>query len=325
MATGDIITATRYNQIQATVSSVLGVGSGDSGYGQQLQSTQVAATQIITAVHMNRLRNDMLSTFIHQTGSNSGFTLPLLEAGTDLVSDAPSSVGNNEYESYPLLATTLLSNRNNYPNFNTLPPPTSIVNYTPEFNRTISSRNTPWGGAGQAQSVFHEVRIQFETANDRRYFFNTGSQIRIEASLTNFPGGGGQGKFTNWSSMLSGMGRVIFKSFETTNTGISGTPLAIGNYSLTSNYQIIFTKGGSGLYSNNSYVIKARQEDSRTILFLIEFNDLDTGSGTPFGTDEPVEGLLTSRVGQFRATGTTIGSVTKVIAPSPFYQNIRTL
>lgn len=322
MATGDIITATRYNQIQATVSSVLGVGANDSGYGQTLASSQVASTQIITADHMNKLRTDMLSIYVHQTGSGTGFILPVIDSGLDLVSDAPSAVGKNEYDSYPALATTLLANRNTYTS------QSRLNNFTLEPNKIISTRNTAWGGTTQSQSVFHEVRIQFASANARRYYFNTGSEIRFVASLNNFPGGAGQAKFNNWSGMLTGMGTISFSSFETVNTG-SGTAQPIGNFDLTSTYQTIFVKSGSDVYSDNTYIIKAREVDSSTLAFLIEFNDLDTGSGTIlggiYGADEPVEGLLTSSVQQFRATGTSIGSVNKIIVPAPQYQNTRTL
>ena len=320
MATGDLITATRYNQIQATVSSVLGTGAGDSGYGQSLTSSQVSSSQNITADHMNRLRADMLSTYVHQQGSASGFTLPTIDAGSDLVSDAPSGVGKNEYASYPILANTLLANRNTFTS------QSRTNNFSLESNRITSSRNTPWGGDSQAQSVFHEVRVQFANANVRRHFFNTGSEIRFEATLTNFPGGDGLDKFNNWSGMFAGMGTISFGSSETTNTG-SGTAQSIGNFDLTSSYQTVFIKSGSNIYSDNTYIIKARQVDARTISFLIEFNDLHIGSNQDgFGpVDEPVEGVLRSRVHQFRATGTTISNIAKVIAPIPSYQNIRNL
>jgi hypothetical protein len=309
MATGDIITATRYNQIQATVASVLGVGSGNSGYGQLLASSQISATQQVTADHMNRLRTDMLTCYIHQQGSNTGFTLPLIVAGTDLVSDAPSTVGKNEYASYPILSTSLLANRNNYTS------QALLNNFSVEANKSVSVRTTPWGGSFQYQSIFHEIRVQFSNANERRYFFNTGSQIRFDATLSNFPGGEGQAKFNNWVSMFSGMGTISFGSSQTGATG-SGTGQSIGNFNLTSNYQTVFNKSGSGFYSNNTYIIKAREIDTRTIVFLIEFNDIDAGSTV----DNPVTGTLTSRVHQYRATGTTISNVAKVVSPNPVYQ-----
>jgi hypothetical protein len=84
------------------------------------------------------------------------------------------------------------------------------------------------------------------------------------------------------------------------------------------------------LYSDNNYIIKAREVDSRTIEFLIEFNDLDQGSNSGLGgfgpVDEPVEGILTSRVSQLRATGNTITeNITPVVVQTPTYQNIRIL
>lgn len=320
MASGEIITATRYNQIQGVVSSVLGVGANDTGYGRPLISSQVLPTQTITSEHMNRLRRDMLSAYVHQTGSNTGFILPVLDSGVDLVSDAPSAIGKNEYASYPILANTLFSNRNTY----TVAAITN--NFTTEFNRITSSRNTAWGGTGQSQSIFHEIRVQFISANDRRYFFNTGGEIRFEANLSNFPGGTGLQKFDNWRGMFVGMGTIFFKSQITTSTG-SGTSSSIGNFNLTSSYQQVFKKDGTGLYSDNNYIIKAQEIDSRTIQFLIEFNDSDQGSNQFGGgpVDEPVEGVLVSRVHQFRATGTGIGNIDKVIANSPTYQNLKNL
>lgn len=53
MAVGDIITAVRYNNIQDTVEDVLGVGSGNFGYGQNTASNQVPVEKIVTASDMN--------------------------------------------------------------------------------------------------------------------------------------------------------------------------------------------------------------------------------------------------------------------------------
>jgi hypothetical protein len=66
MAIGDPITAARYNVIQSTVSNVLSTGSGDSGYGQTLQSSQVAQNQLIEDDHMNTLRLDIRKAYLHQ-------------------------------------------------------------------------------------------------------------------------------------------------------------------------------------------------------------------------------------------------------------------
>lgn len=320
MATGDIITATRYNQIQATVGSVLGIGAANSGYGIPLASSQVNITKTITAEDMAKLRKDMLAIYVHQTGSNTEFSLPIIEK-EDFISDSPI-VGKNEYDIYTAESNRLLTNRNNYD------PDALLSNFTLEPNKIISTRSTSWGGDTQSQSIFHEVEVRFASANARRHFFNTGSEIRFAADLKNFPGGDGQLKFNNWSDMFTAMGTVRFKSFETTvSPGAGGTTQPIGNFGLTNTYQVLFIKSGSGLYSDNTYVIKGRAVNSSTISFLIEFNDLDVGSNQDgFGpVDEPVEGILTSQVDQFRATGTITGNVTKVIVASPVYRNTITL
>lgn len=318
MASGDIITASRYNQIQSRIATILGNGSANAGYGQNLVSNQVSPSQLITALHMNRLRTDMLTSYVHQNGSVSGFNLPEIIAGSDLISDAPSAAGKNEYQSYNNLSNTLLAERNNY---------SSVAlnnNFSSELNRLVSTRTSAWGGAQQVQTVTHEFTVSFGSGNARRHFFNTGSQIRIEATLNNFPGGGGLQKFNNWSGMFTGMGIISFGSINTTNNG-SGTTQAIGNFNLTSSFQTIFIKSGSSVYSDNTYIIRARQDNASTIRFLIEFNDLHTGSSPTQGVDEPVEGTLRSRVHHFRATGTSISGINRVIVPRPVYQNIRTL
>ena len=51
MAVGDIITAARYNNLQSRVATIMGTGSGDEGYGQSLNSSQVAAAEKVTATH----------------------------------------------------------------------------------------------------------------------------------------------------------------------------------------------------------------------------------------------------------------------------------
>ena len=59
MAVGDIITAARYNSLQSRVATVMGVGSGDDGYGQNLNSAQVNVNDNVQAIDINQLYTDM--------------------------------------------------------------------------------------------------------------------------------------------------------------------------------------------------------------------------------------------------------------------------
>lgn len=79
MAVGDIITVSRYNQLQTLVSSVLGNGSGRFGYGQSVKSTLVSSTKIITAKDMANLRFDITRATRHQTNTESGLVFPKLK------------------------------------------------------------------------------------------------------------------------------------------------------------------------------------------------------------------------------------------------------
>ena len=69
MAVGDTITAARYNIIRARINAVLGLGAGDEGYGQAVESTTVATGATVTAQHMSNLFSDINKCRVHQTGS----------------------------------------------------------------------------------------------------------------------------------------------------------------------------------------------------------------------------------------------------------------
>ena len=71
--------------------------------------------------------------------------------------------------------------------------------------------------------------------------------------------------------MLSAMGTI--KMAYTATTASSGTTTSIGNNDLTTSYQTIYTKAGSGAYSTNYYQIQARADNSTTLRFLITFGD----------------------------------------------------
>ena len=74
---GDSITAAQYNGLQSRIQQVLGNGSGDFGYGQTLESSQVNAPtspgagdgDSITALQMQELHDDMSKAYTHQTGN----------------------------------------------------------------------------------------------------------------------------------------------------------------------------------------------------------------------------------------------------------------
>jgi hypothetical protein len=65
---------------------------------------------------------------------------------------------------------------------------------------------------------------------------------------------------------------------------------------MTSSYQVVYSKYGSSVYSDNVYFIEARKPASNTLQFKITFNDADVGTNVTFPVDETVNGTVISVV-----------------------------
>lgn len=290
MAVGQIISASRYNIIQARVSLILGNGQGEFGYGQNVSSISLSPSVIVDATHMSSLKVDITKAYVHQNGA-----LPTLTTV-----NSSDEITNSVYVEYENSSLDILNNKN----LIYIPTQASV-----EVKLT-SQRSTQWGGATQPQSIFHEFRVTFDNEDHRRHFFNAGGEIRIN---TNLVGGAGSGKNLDWISTLSAIGTVKFDYTKTTAS--SGSTTNIGNFDLTTSYQTIYnrTSVGSYVYGDNEYTVKARASGAQ-ITFLIEYYD-----GLVKYLDEPVTGTITSSISQLRPTGPYVE------VPTPSYQNIQTL
>lgn len=287
MAVGQIITAARYNIIQARIQSILGNGNGEFGYGQAVQSVSLSPNQQVDASHMTVLKSDLTKAFVHQNGTFP--TLASISTGDE--------IADSESAQYETVSLNIFNNKNAI----------FIATQASVEVKTTSTRTTQWGGASQPQSIFHEFNVVFNNADHRRHFFNAGGEIRINSNLA----GGTGAKNLEWIGMLSAMGTIRFGYTATTAT--SGVTTNIGNFDLTSSYQVVFNKPGTGVYSDNNYILKARAS-SNQITFLIEYYD-----GLTTLLDEPVTGTITSSISQLRPTGIYVE------VPTPSYQNIQTL
>jgi hypothetical protein len=306
MSIGNLVTAARYNVIQSKAGNVLGNGTGQLGYGQILQSYQLNVSKQVDAADMNRLRTDLVRIHAHQTGTLPA-NLPLVQQLTD-IADA-------EYVIYETVSDTVYTNRNLI----------DIATQSSVENKISSQRQSIWGGAGQVNTVVHEISVIFPGgfsvsningttqtatgADHRRHFFNAGGEIRFSASIVN----GSGSKTLDWASMFISMSTVRFGRNSTFASSGAGT--SIGNFNLTDSFQTLFIKAGSSSYSDNAYTVKARgAQNSNEIIFRIEISD-NNGS-TNVSYDESVNGTLTSSVSQLRPTGSYVAVTT------PLYQNL---
>ena len=170
-----------------------------------------------------------------------------------------------------------------------------------------SARSSTWNGL-----IAHEVQVTFSSANARRFFFNTGGEIRLSANNT----GATTPKGLDWNQLCSQVGTVKFSAETTVSTQGGGT--SIGNYDLTSAFQSIYQKIGSGTYSavyaGNIYTIKARSDIDTRIIFRIEFNDVVFDNNV----DNNVDGRIESVIQHYRADA-------DVTVAAPSYYNTQTL
>lgn len=283
-----LIIATDYNEIQSTISQVMGSGSGTTGYGQTLASSQVGQYSKITATQWNNLRSDILRARQHQTGTDLTANLA--------VASASRKIQEADRAAYKAMAQDAQSNA-------LTAPPSTQASRSSLVGEQI--RTSPWNG-----TLIQEVTVNFGTADAARYFFNTGSQIEFSAERT---GGSAGLKNVTWSTMLTNMGTIAFNYTQTSCTG-TGFTSTIGWYDLTTTDNLLFQKDTpTGTYAPNKYYIYGRVNstaDRRIGIFTIHFAD---ESGKPpsfpdpgFGVDENIDGTLVSTVNVYRATGANV-------------------
>ena len=281
------ILATDYNLIQSKVALVLGSGTGNIGYGQLVESSQVTSRTNVTIAQWNSLRTDLLKARQHQTGTDLSSVLN--------VASRTVNITEADRAAYDAIATAI----NNPTNRLVTPPPTEG---TRENLVPVQQIGTPWNGSlTQTVTVTFLPGTGFTGDDAARYFFNTGSQIEFSASRSlGTPGI----KNNTWTAMFTGMGTIYFGHDSTSCSG-SGEPAAtIGYYQLTTDDKVIFEKNApSGSYSNNKYFILARKGNtgSTQVIFTITMQDITGGD-----IDENVDGLLTSTVQTYYATGSNV-------------------
>jgi hypothetical protein len=295
MAVNDIIKNTDYNSLRSSIIPIIGNGASTSGYGQVVYSADKTAHEKISQTDWDLLRYDIVNARTHQDGS-----APTI---TDINEGQLLSFSNNSQ--YSGLISTAITNRFNIGSGRFLTE--SAIN---------SVRSTQWNTL-----VLCEVTATFANANLCRWFFNSGGQIRIQASRT---GGAGTSQNSDWSSLLSSAGMQVFGS-QTPTAGFS--PMNGQNfYRLTNSYQNFYSLSSSAPYSGNSYNLDAKCDvadnsagTATTVYIRVRFVDSYTDPGIAsmptqvattamFPPDDVVDGTLTVTVTERRATGSMLPS-----------------
>lgn len=287
---GTLITALDYNGIRNVIVSVLGSGSGTTGYGQATTAPQAVIGNRILLDDWLKLRNDLIKARQHQTGVSEEGNLTLPNTST-VVTEALRL----QYSNY--------ANQINTDRF------AVAANQRTVESVAYAQRTAAWNG-----TLNNVITVTFSSADHARYFFNSGGQFMITSSRS---GGSGSAKNNAWTTMLDQSGTVYMDYTNTSSSGSApGTVYGLGFYDLTYSDQVIYWKPApAGNYAENDYYIYARLAGSgNQIVFTVQYRDDDTGDQWGVGPpeDENVDGTLANSVQIIRATG---GNVS-VSAPS---------
>ena len=305
MAEEDIITAARYNLLQARVATIMGDPSDSEGYGQQLESDNVAVSSVVRASDMAALYTDMIRARKHQTG-NIPNTISSIVAGDVINDDDTAPYDTTSFTAFEEAMEDIEADK-----------------FQLDLSQaTVQSLETATRNPGWNSTIYLEFSLNFtgyttengtaiSAADHRRAFFNAGGQIYIAPNLS-----GGSGNKTNdWRDLLSSINQIRFNHTQT--NADAGTGSTIGNYDLTTSYKQLFIKQAElyPAYNENNFKVYAKRLSDSEIQFKVEFNDDDTGDRTGLGPaqDESITGTVSVVVQALRPSGTSVD------VPAPTY------
>ena len=284
-ASGGLIEATDYNGFVASVNAIWGTGSSDSGYGQTTTlSTVTAASSTVTATQWSDLIARINSLRNHQTAGapGSGITQP--------------STGNT---------ITYLSSLS-----------TQISTATSNKLLNAGDGTAASGGSGTASASNAtgwtttrslEISYTFLSANQMRYFFNTGGFFDYNATSSVLVG---NTKSTDWDALTDAFGTTRSRSQSSSKEGGSGTlntnntnagfyDLTTSNTAVMRQYSTTAAGGYTSNYSTSYARLNAVPGSSTIIYLLIVFQD-DAADGL----DDTVSGTATLNTAGY-ASGVT--------------------
>lgn len=305
MAEHDLVKTVDYNTIRGIILPVYGEGSGTYGYGQTMASAYKADHDKVSQTDWDNLRYDIVNARTHQDG-----TAPTI---TDVQEGQLISFTNNT--DYTSISNTAVSNRFN-------------IGSGRFLTQAATSQTRTWSGSTSPQfwlnAIECEITATFASANQARWFFNSGGEIRIQSSRS---GGTANAQNNDWTTLLSTAGLRSFGS-QTPTAGFS--PMNGQNfYRLTNSWQTYYSLSSSAPYASNSYALQARcnvadnSSGTATILFfrvLMTDAYVDPGDKPEDNprTNEGVDGVFTITVTERKATGSLVPSGTFTIT-SPTY------
>jgi len=332
---GNQIQTAEYIAIQSVIAPILGIGSGQTGYGQTVRSSSAGVVQYskITSQQWTNLRNDIVATRQHQNGltildktlGDPGYiALQSLKIPT-----TDTTIKEQDRAAYLALANQCVTDKSLVDAAQQIS--TDLLNPTGATANGI--RTATWN-----TTISHTVTVTFPPTASQvtaglnqldvaRFFFNTGGKIQFSAArwdLLDKTGAGTPGtKNYSWNQLLVNSGIISFGATATTKVGngtINADTAQIGYYNLLASTGIEYQQYinaytvGLDFYQPNEWRIFAKANSDGSLTFRMVFNDLATvtGHSPVFGIDEAVTGVTFSFVKALYCSGNT-----NVIVPAP--------
>jgi len=282
--TGDLIYLADYTAVYNVVTTVLGVGSGTSGYGATPSSSALTGNPVVGSTAWNNLRADINACRTHQAGAAfTNIELPAISTG-GVIDSAITNL-------YKTQADVIATNKD------TAFASTQLAVVT----GPTTTYSTAWNG-----SITTTATVTFASADNMRNFFNAGGRLRILASATGGTTGTDNTKDKSWAdAILAG------------NTNI----LSINGYYTATNYRAggtytLWTLNPSGPaagptpnnYSASFLRASATLVNSTTVTLTYLFNDASVRTAP--AVDENVTASITVSFDYLK-------SVDAVVSPIP--------
>lgn len=324
---GDVVAAADYDNMVANLSrqlatpadTTLGTYSASStyGYNQSALSLDAATGETISASNTSQgyknLQDEVqaLATFLGVSLYSS--------SSTDKSSG--DTIGSTDWSNLMEDTKTLFDSRLSVPS----------GSLTTDSSGT-SSRTSAWGSSGTPE-ITHVFTHSFSSEAHARGFYNAGGEVLFTASRSGGTSGSSAGTIgsqnSNWTSLLSAMGTLTFNLNNLTSSGSTGTSAGKGFYELTTSYQDLYSKYGSGSYASNYYKIQAAVNSTTNptvVTFKVIMRD-DHALGDGIGADG-IDGNADDSVGYVDSVDGTITSTIQtkranngVVVAAPTYNS----
>lgn len=322
-----LIQTVDYNNIRTTISNIVGSGSASKGYGQAVNSRSLSNHELVSQNDWDLLRFDILNARIHQVGSASLTEInenELISASLASPYVTTANTADSSAERFKLASGQFLTDLNKI------------------------STNREWGAGTSPDTWVSEIntifRVSFSSANNARYFFNSGGEIRISSSRVNPPSGRShnEAQSTSWTTLLNAAGTQAFGGIYSAiaSGGITRQAQTGSNYyALTTAWTAFYSHANTSPYQNNRYQLEARVDVANNtagtasyvefrIRFLDGYTDPPSGTGPlgfprEVGPEDEVDGLFTVTLDEKRASSTDFNPITSVVtsASNEFSRN----